>query len=654
MISSYHLYRILNFGGFVVIIFSLIMVTIVTNWIHVEYQVQQLANSQKKIALQTSQNYIVNKRKESYLEEITKNDTFNETKLQKNEAFLDEKSWSETFSEETPWNETFYEIEMKGNEAFYKIETKRNETFYKIEAQRNEAFSDETPWNETFYEIEAQRNEAFSDETPWNETFYEIEAQRNETFFLDINSFVKCDKQHQLYKTVKLDEKYDPKVLRRHPNLPLFLTYAKIISILIPPIYRIRWSGTVYQESWKEHPKCLLYSANFDSRLPDGLIIRIISLCEDRRVALNSFCQFWYNEKESPITSPIYESGFPGLFVGNNYELKTSMLTCKVPLQKGITKFPIAVSIVKSPCTISTNILKIGGSPRPRDDTKMNSKNLKIGLCGKVLFFYNYDFSTRLIEWIEILKLVGVSKFLLYKSPCHENVEKVLDYYEKKGIVKVLDFHFPSPFIQVATFFRLWTNTNYGQFNGIQRVFYNDCVQRNKDDFDFIAIFDYDEIPVLRKHQNLQDFLNFIQLKDKRTKDAAAVGLKWKLHYAQLSPTGPAVNVSEDLYIIRHNVRSPLNTTFHSSGAMKSIYNTRKVLYVHCHGPIPFKTTPPLNALILSVDRELAYTAHFRRRNCNRKCVENGFEEENRLLEYKDEVKKQMDIVQKEIELLAK
>ncbi|KAB7499699.1 hypothetical protein Anas_14194 [Armadillidium nasatum] len=51
-----------------------------------------------------------------------------------------------------------------------------------------------------------------------------------------------------------------------HPNIPLFLLKPNTISTLMPDVYEIRWTGTVWQESWRNFPKFLLYSAHFDSR----------------------------------------------------------------------------------------------------------------------------------------------------------------------------------------------------------------------------------------------------------------------------------------------------------------------------------------------------------------------------------------------------
>lgn len=82
------------------------------------------------------------------------------------------------------------------------------------------------------------------------------------------------------------------------------------------------------------------------------------------------------------------------------------------------------------------------------------SKTIRVGVCGKALFYYNEDFSTRLVEWIEIVKLLGASKIFLYKTTCHKNIQKVLDFYEKEGTVKLITFYYPPPYQHEGTFLR--------------------------------------------------------------------------------------------------------------------------------------------------------------------------------------------------------
>ncbi|KAL7637968.1 UNVERIFIED_CONTAM: hypothetical protein RMT77_011581 [Armadillidium vulgare] len=459
-----------------------------------------------------------------------------------------------------------------------------------------------------------------------------------------------CKNKIKLFTPKRMDTKYDEQVIRRHPNLPHFLINGSRLMNLIPPIYKIRWSGLLYQESWESYPKCLLYSANFDARMQTGPVVRILGLCEEISQEINLFCQFWYNETQNPEITSVYEMYFPGQFVGNDVVLKARMISCKVPKDNDL-KIPIAVSIVRDPCTAPTNILKIGGSLSHKEKTKeMSGKNITIGLCGKSIFYYNEDYSLQLIEWIEILNRLGISTFFLYKTLCHKNVEKVLDYYEKKGLVKIIDFHFPNPFIQEGTFLRDWIHTHFAQFNGAQRMFYNDCILKNKDNFDYLAIFDYDEIPILRKHKNLFQLIDYFKKEVKGSDSAASFGLGWKFMYKNLESTESKIENKSELYFLRHELRTPLNISAKFESNVKSIYDTDKVLFVACHSLIHHNAVPPLSVKSVSVKRDIAFTGHFKNRSCDSECSKT-VEEETVLLQYETEIKKAMERIRQEIGL---
>ena len=40
----------------------------------------------------------------------------------------------------------------------------------------------------------------------------------------------------------------------------------------------------------------------------------------------------------------------------------------------------------------------------------------------------------------------------------------------------------------------------------LEAVYHTDCVQRNKE-FDYLAHFDPDELPILKQHKTIQDFI---------------------------------------------------------------------------------------------------------------------------------------------------
>lgn len=88
------------------------------------------------------------------------------------------------------------------------------------------------------------------------------------------------------------------------------------------------------------------------------------------------------------------------------------------------------MSIVENACDKATNNLKIGGEVKSNQiltDDKPPAR--RFGVCVKGLDFLHDDTSLRLIEWIELLLILGVEKIFFYEFTVHPNVKKVLDYY---------------------------------------------------------------------------------------------------------------------------------------------------------------------------------------------------------------------------------
>ena len=66
---------------------------------------------------------------------------------------------------------------------------------------------------------------------------------------------------------------------------------------------------------------------------------------------------------------------------------------------------PISVSLVESKCDQATNNLKVTYNP-----LKEGEKRKKFAVCVKGLDFPNEDISERLMEWVELLNILGVEK----------------------------------------------------------------------------------------------------------------------------------------------------------------------------------------------------------------------------------------------------
>ena len=60
-----------------------------------------------------------------------------------------------------------------------------------------------------------------------------------------------------------------------------------------------------------------------------------------------------------------------------------------------------------------------------------NKTRESFAVCHKELRFSS-DISLRLIEWLELLRILGVSKVFFHLLSVHKNMERVLNYYKKK------------------------------------------------------------------------------------------------------------------------------------------------------------------------------------------------------------------------------
>jgi hypothetical protein len=105
------------------------------------------------------------------------------------------------------------------------------------------------------------------------------------------------------------------------------------------------------------------------------------------------------------------------------------MLTCDIP--KNLEEFiPRAIAITtKESCHV-----KLDNALRVIYDKPVAQK--QFGVCVKDLRFGTVDMSVRLIEWLELLKILGADKVFLYSLKVHKNMNKVLDYYIDQVLIK--------------------------------------------------------------------------------------------------------------------------------------------------------------------------------------------------------------------------
>lgn len=160
---------------------------------------------------------------------------------------------------------------------------------------------------------------------------------------------------------------------------------------------------------------------------------------------------------------------------------------CELELQG---QRPTSVSLVSNPCENAENDLQIIDNQPPDGVQKM------FGVCTKQMQFESQTFVARFVEWVHILRILGVEKIHGYNRYVHKDLFKVMNYFEDKNFLEM------KPFLEPAGSFyilRSWAT------RALERNLLNDCFYRNKNLYKYIVVLDPDEIimPVKKTDHNL-------------------------------------------------------------------------------------------------------------------------------------------------------
>ena len=106
---------------------------------------------------------------------------------------------------------------------------------------------------------------------------------------------------------------------------------------------------------------------------------------------------------------------------------------------------------------------------------------------------FKYSKVFELMEWIELNKILGADKFVIYIYSIANNTAEMLDYYVKEGLVELVQWNLPmKSYTWPKTREPVEIQSN-GMIVGIQ-----DCLLRNKAQSEFIVNIDADEFIIPR------------------------------------------------------------------------------------------------------------------------------------------------------------
>ncbi|XP_078357290.1 LOW QUALITY PROTEIN: beta-1,4-galactosyltransferase galt-1-like [Oculina patagonica] len=232
----------------------------------------------------------------------------------------------------------------------------------------------------------------------------------------------------------------------------------------------------------------LLYSAWFDDRKSQRYI-RVLVLTSTRDPLPSLICHFEISaskQKRIPSRVSYYQHS------GNHF-MQFGCFIASCPLPSELDRIPCFVNIStrshnKSSYTV---VLPVGFISHEHNVEKVSRG--QYGICIPPL--HGEISVDKLIEFLELSQILGASHFTFYNLDMSDEVQKVLNYYEDKGLACVLTWNLPS-------YIGKYDIHYFGQTLSIM-----DCLFRSMSHLDFVAFNDLDEFIVPLQHENITSFL---------------------------------------------------------------------------------------------------------------------------------------------------
>lgn len=129
-------------------------------------------------------------------------------------------------------------------------------------------------------------------------------------------------------------------------------------------------------------------------------------------------------------------------------------------------------------------------------------------LCISTMFG-GYNNVLQFVQSMEMYKLLGVQKVVIYKTSCSPSMEKVLEFYVAEGTVEIVPWPITS-FLNVSTQWRFTKDgTQIGYYGQIAAL--NDCVYRNMYKSRYVLLNDVDEIILPVQYPDWKTLMQHLQ-----------------------------------------------------------------------------------------------------------------------------------------------
>ena len=292
------------------------------------------------------------------------------------------------------------------------------------------------------------------------------------------------------------------------------------------------------------------------------------------------FCQVWYAGLDRPlVTTANFQDTGRGLgYNGKKYQER--MYSCEVP-----RTLPVAathVSLVSSECDHSDILVPVEVAQREQVHD--------LGVC--VVVAYGDINQHRLIEWVELNRILGVKEINVYDSRVSSRTRQVFQFYEETGFLQVRR---SAPAVEGWC---VWCQ----KLSAIATL--NDCLYRNMFRYKHVAVIDFDEVILPHQHDSIPDMLAHLR----STWHDEPPAFIFRNAYFFLDSPPAATSKEEALMTSKFTARQDVSEFGYSS---KSITNPRRCSVVQNH--YCMERAPDVSSRwYLSVDAAVGLNHHYK------------------------------------------
>lgn len=371
----------------------------------------------------------------------------------------------------------------------------------------------------------------------------------------------------------------------------------KLCHIVSPSRIQLDYNNIYWQQFDSSNGTFYFLNAFYDIRssLETSPTVRIVSMI-NRLSPPKVFCQIWFhNSSISVRTVATYHYIWFERWGNHRDEyLQPYLINCPL-YKKKTTKSslqPRFVSIYQSKCSNLTNQLEIDSNYFSQLNDKVKKK---FSVCVKALDFPSDDLSFRLIEWIELIRLLGGTKITFYQFDVQSNIDKVLKYYQNESFVDVHRLTLPGRQPNLHSIRRNYFRERVTTRRQHEIIPYNDCFYRNLYEFEFVLLIDIDEIILPKKDFNWIELFQRIQTDLNEQFDNYAAFSARNIYFFPEDPSMIDYQLNSSMKELYRSIQSNFymlkqiqrSNVYNRPGAyVKTFFRTSKVIGVHNHFPL--------------------------------------------------------------------